>query len=81
MNRPPQAPSRTCHDLGVCQQRTPPCRGCEPFNSLVNAPAKPVAPVQPAKPRTVWIFEVVFSKIDIILLAAVVALAYTLARS
>lgn len=27
--------SRTCHELGVCQQRTPPCRGCEPIQAPV----------------------------------------------
>lgn len=78
MNQPTTArPCRTCHDLGICQQRTPPCRGCEPF----NAPIKPVAPTQPQKPRTVWIFEVVFERLDLILLAIVVALAYAAARS
>ena len=73
MNRPP----RTCHELGVCQQRTPPCRGCEPFNASI----KPAAPVEPAKPRTAWVFEVVFEKRDLILAAIVVAVAYIAARS
>ncbi|MDO8769557.1 MAG: hypothetical protein Q7K57_12805 [Burkholderiaceae bacterium] len=25
--------SRTCQSLGVCQHRTPPCRGCEPVQA------------------------------------------------
>ena len=32
--------SRTCHELGVCQQRTPPCRGCESIQ--VPTPQKPI---------------------------------------
>lgn len=28
--------SRTCHELGVCQQRTPSCRGCEPIQAPVQ---------------------------------------------
>lgn len=64
--------SRTCHDLGVCQQRTPPCRGCEPF----TAPIKPAAPAAPPKPRTVWAFAVAFQAWDLVGAVAVVALAY-----
>lgn len=79
--RNPSPQKRTCHDLGVCQQRTPPCRGCEPFNALIDAPIKLPAPVEPTKPRTEWIFEIAFGKLDVILLVACVALAYIAVRS
>lgn len=69
--------SRTCQELGVCQRRTPACQGCEPVNASANLPA----PVPPAKPRTAWVFEVVFEKRDLILVSIVVALAYIAARS
>lgn len=71
-----QAPRRTCADLGVCKNRRPACGGCEPFNALIDAPIKLPAPVAPAKPRTEWLFEIVLNKLDVILLVAVVALAY-----
>ena len=79
-NLPPQ--KRTCYDLGVCQQRTPACQDCdcEPFNMLVM-PTAPVEPVATAKPRTAWVFEIVFEKRDLILVAIVVAVAYIAARS
>lgn len=69
--------SRTCQELGVCQQRTPACHGCETAQCAGNPPA----PAQPAKPRTAWVFEVVFEKRDLILVVIVVAVAYIAARS
>lgn len=82
MNRPTQAPvtrqPRTCHDLGVYQQRTPPCRGCEVFNSLTDAPIKPTAPAKQAQPepRTVWAFAISFGSWDLVGAVCIVALAY-----
>lgn len=66
-------PGRTCAELGVCQNRKEPCTGCKP--------AEPVATARPVKPRTAWMFEIVFSKLDLMLLALVVSLAYAVARS
>ena len=74
--RNPSPQKRTCHDLGVCQQRTPPCRGCEPFNALIDAPIKLPAPKTPAKPRTVWAFAISFDSWDLVAAVALVALAY-----
>ena len=69
--------SRTCQELGVCQQRTPACQGCEPVNASANLPA----PVPPAKPRTAWVFKVVLENRELIVLSIVLALAYMAARS
>lgn len=67
----PQAHKRTCAELGVCQNRKVPCLGCTP-----SQPAS-----KPAKPRTQWIFEVMFEKRDLIFAAIVIAIAYIAARS
>lgn len=72
-----QAPRRTCAELGVCQQRTPACSGCDcqPFNALVM-PTAPVEPVATAKPRTVWAFAISFGSWDLVGAVCIVALAY-----
>jgi hypothetical protein len=70
-------PKRTCYELGVCQQRTPPCRGCVPLHTPIKTPPQ----VQPKKPRTAWIFEIVFSYKDLIFVSVVVAFAYLAARA
>ena len=62
-----QKPRRTCAELGVCQGRKEPCVGCKP--------------AQPTKPRTAWIVQITFGKLDLILLVAFVALAYAASRS
>ena len=35
---------RSCADLGVCQDRTPPCEGCDTLHYLPTGMAYPFAP-------------------------------------
>lgn len=65
-------PKRTCYELGVCQQRTPPCRGCEPL----QMPVKPPATQKPAAPRTAWAFQVSFEGLDLLAAVGLVAVCY-----
>ena len=43
--------SRTCQSIGVCQHRTPPCRGCEPIHF---APGVIQSPASRRQRRSLW---------------------------
>lgn len=71
-----QAPRRTCAELGVCQQRTPACAGCNTAKKSPSTPPLQSGKQDVEKPRTLWALAVSFQSWDLVGAVALVALAY-----
>jgi hypothetical protein len=71
-----QTPRRTCAELGVCQQRTPACAGC---NTAKKSPSPPPFTKWEARRRKAahcMAFAISFQAWDLVGAVALVALAY-----